>query len=391
MRACANRVCLWCLALLCLMAAPARGQTLLEPVMVPEAIDAFAETLELTEDQRAGFEELVEAAEAERLRVESQLLVRLNELGERESSVHPMATDEMKEWMIERMDAGLKQYDARAALYENARLLLDEGQLPRLESASMRADRLVIVRSAWGSQISGFSADPLTVDAELGVRDLLTPEETQRYDEAMAGYDRAIAQRVEHFRTVQRELIELIREMDSIMAMQTDVRFLEYMGEFMDDLFDTRRVHQSRATAIATTLPPELRELWEDEWQRQAYPAIHTPSLGERTIEAARAIDVLNDDERAAVERIALRTAREMRSIRRDWSKALQEAEESMTVEEGMSAQQPASDDTVKHSLRAREASEAADRAVRKAVREELHVLLPEIPEEAEAAGAPAR
>ncbi len=271
----------------------------------------------------------------------------------------------------------------RNTMLEDLALLLDEDAPGRVERCVMRLDRLQIVRETFEDQLTGFSADPVTVSVEIGLPMLLPMESAEAYDAAMHAYDRAMKPRLDGF-------IELRDEAFTSMVERGDPSpdnpaFMEFMARLIDHVFDMREVHKSRARAIAATLPHEMRPAWDHEWNRQAFPDIYEPMWSERAIARVVRSGVLTPGEREAVLEYEREIEPALAGLRDRWAKALDQAESSMSASELIESDGPSSPALSRALRRVYETDIAAYNALKRLIDPLRHGVLPEPPADPDA------
>ncbi len=283
-------------------------------------------TLSLNEEQTKLLDELIDAYTFGALSIIEEFTENAAKVSEREIE------NTRRSGLIDRLEVkrDRKLIDNRKQLFENLSLVLDENQAQRIESAQLRFCRAPMFEELSGDA-SGFTADPVRVADELGLFDILSEAEFERFDEAMRGYDDVIATRLDRFLSIRDEFARKVaRDGDE----GRDEAANEYIDSMIGAIIDLRSLHASRLKQIARSLPAPLDEAWLFTAVRLSHPEVFVASTGERLIGDLLGNARLSPEERERVREIRALFEPRYARAKSKWASEIEEAEGRVTIDQ---------------------------------------------------------
>ncbi|MEO1008005.1 MAG: hypothetical protein AAFX79_05530 [Planctomycetota bacterium] len=219
---------------------------------------------------------------------------------------------ELRESTTERVRVSEEQFmaDMQAVLTPE-----QEAAWPRVERAHRRATTLP------RGLMSGERVDLFAI-----VRDMdLSEGAASDVDAVLAEYELALDRALVQRNAAYEQGAELFRErrFDELQSFVEDAR---------GDSERVRDTHRSFARRIEGFLAPEQADAFTAAVERASFPTVYRPTRASRAIEAAAALEGLTPDQREQVQAVADVTTRRMSEVNGRLARAIQSAEESMTL-----------------------------------------------------------
>ena len=94
-----------------------------------------------------------------------------------------------------------------------------------------------------------------------------------------------------------------------------------------------RDVNVTFARQVSDTLPTELKQQFDTEFQRRSFPQVYAPTYAERVVDTAITFEDLTPDQRAQIEALQNRLDREIEAANARWADAVRADEADPSTE----------------------------------------------------------
>lgn len=301
------------------------GGQMFEAPITTRDMEKYAEFLELTEDQREAVAALLEANQQEFSEKAAEARTRLEALREEAREARDPSI-----WRD--MGAQMETFrKARVAMetgfFNDMKAVLTPAQVekfPRIERQRRREQTIGF------GLMSGERADLVRIVGELE----LPADQSAPLDPVLQQYEVDLDRELQNRNKLFEESQSRVREMFEQGATDEMQRALEQGREASTRV---REVNRRYARQIESLLPDEPRERFAERVRRESFPMIYRPSFATRVVDAAAAMEDLDDSQKSAIASIRDAYVRESTTLNRQLEQATVKQEETLTVQDLMS------------------------------------------------------
>lgn len=301
------------------------GGQVFEAPITSRDMEKYAEILELTEDQREAVAALLEANQQEFNEKAAEARTKLEALREEAREARDPSI-----WRD--MGAQMESFrKARAAMetgfFNDMKAVLTPAQaekFPRIERQRRREQTIGF------GLMSGERADLVRIVGELE----LPADQQSQVEPVLQQYEVDLDRELQNRNKLFEENQSRVREMFEQGATDEMQRVLEQGREASTRVRDVNRRY---ARQIESLLPDEPRERFSERVRRESFPMIYRPSFASRVVDAAAAIEDLDDNQKAAIASVRDSYTRESTTLNRQLEQATVKQEETLTVQDLMS------------------------------------------------------
>lgn len=225
-------------------------------------------------------------------------------------------------------------------LFEDIKLILSEEQLDRWPAYEVRAyrKRTLPTVSGQGMSISGASTDLIDI-YEHRIDERLEDEELEETVESiLAQYGREMNTALKNFSEVRRKTTEESLEI-GMNWMNNMGKLEDIIGRYIEAAVQIRDINDRYVGRVAAALPQDLRETWEDRYNRTASPSVYSPNYINESFETALELKDLTEEQRTRINDLRARHASSAKPINKKWDEALRQSQESFSIQAMMSGQ----------------------------------------------------
>lgn len=295
------------------VAAPGRSA----PEIQRRSVDKYAEMLGLDEGQREMVLALYEGYLGAIQRARSEMREAMREIrAEFEDSRDPSV------W--ERAPAIQEAYANQSAeiergFFADLRSLLSDEQAAGWEKVERHRRREVGLR---GGSLSGESVDLIALVDGLKLEDARTAELDEALEAYEAAMDRALAEKAEILKGIERDQPEPGRP----MAFDAE-QFQEMLRKGREAGQKVVDVNETYARLIKAALAEAHHATFDRAYRAAAFPEVYRETYGMRCVSAAMGFEDLSEDQRAAIEELKSSFERELEAINERHRQALVDEE----------------------------------------------------------------
>lgn len=368
-------------ALLALATSPANAQGLRAEALTEDERNAVILTLRIAGDDIDTLDEFATATTIERQAIIDEHQPRIAEAwAAQREAVQRGETPDMRVAMGSIWDARAALDDAQTQMLNDLALTLGEDRTEHVEQCVHRLYRMRTLDTL-ATAISGLGADPLAVAHDVGVPAALSDERAANFERAMLAYDKAIAEELRAMEELEREatIAFSVPGFDDEGPIADD-----YLTRTLELSADIKDAHRERSDAIASTLPPDLRDEWQEAWLRRAYPGVYAPHYLEAARDRLLDQTELPDEEREAVDAYTASLMATLARARTALREAIDDAEEGVTIDHLRYNRPITTDDLTDAQTRLSSLASQTREHLLTLIAEERHTLIPPLPEAAD-------